>query len=47
MIVRKYLSFHILLLGLTLAFVLVSCKPSVPSKYLSPGEMEDILYDYH
>lgn len=28
-------------------FMLASCKPQVPSEYLSPGEMEDILYDYH
>ena len=27
--------------------LLLSCKPQVPSEYLSPGEMEDILYDYH
>ena len=27
--------------------VLWSCKPSVPSQYIQPGEMEDILYDYH
>ena len=30
-----------------LAFVLVSCKPTVPSEYIQPGEMEDLLYDYH
>lgn len=30
-----------------LAFVLVSCKPTVPSAYIQPGEMEDLLYDYH
>jgi len=29
-----------------LAFVLVSCKPTVPSTYIQPGEMEDLLYDY-
>ena len=23
------------------------CKPGVPSQYIQPGEMEDILYDYH
>ena len=28
-------------------FVIVGCKPSVPSEYLQPDEMEDILYDYH
>ena len=25
----------------------VSCTPSVPSQYIQPDEMEDILYDYH
>ena len=25
----------------------ISCKPGVPSEYIQPGEMEDILYDYH
>lgn len=30
-----------------LTFVLVSCKPTVPSEYIQPGEMEDLLYDYH
>ncbi len=24
-----------------------SCKPKVPGKYIQPGRMEDILYDYH
>jgi len=26
---------------------MVACTPSVPSEYIQPGEMEDILYDYH
>ncbi len=34
--------FVILSLGL-----LMACTPSVPSKYIQPGELEDILYDYH
>lgn len=25
----------------------MSCKPRVPSKYIQPGDMEDILYDFH
>lgn len=25
----------------------VSCKPTVPSRYIQPDAMEDILYDYH
>lgn len=29
------------------ALLMQSCKPSIPSKYLSKGQMEDILYDYH
>ena len=36
---------------LTLLFLalvgLLSCKPGTPSQYIQPGEMEDILYDYH
>ena len=27
--------------------MIASCKPSIPSKYLQPEEMADILYDYH
>ena len=34
-------SFFVLLLFLQ------SCKPGIPSEYLSSDEMEDILYDYH
>ena len=26
---------------------LVACTPSVPSQYIQPGDMEDLLYDYH
>lgn len=29
------------------AIFLGGCKPSVPSKYISPDDLEDILYDYH
>lgn len=35
------------LLVLTLAALVVSCKPSVPSGVIQPDEMEDLLYDYH
>ncbi len=38
----KHLATFLLLL---LSFF--SCKPSVPSIYIQPSEMEDILYDYH
>ena len=27
--------------------LLTACKPRVPSRYIQPDEMEDILYDYH
>lgn len=27
--------------------VLAACKPGTPSRYIQPGDMEDILYDYH
>lgn len=26
---------------------LLSCKPSVPSQFIQPGDMEDLLVDYH
>lgn len=35
-----------LLLLLTLVGLL-SCKPGTPPQYIQPGEMENILYDYH
>lgn len=28
-------------------YFLISCKPGVPNKYVQPGKMEDILYEYH
>ena len=30
-----------------LLVLLMACKPTVPSKYIQPGDMEDIIYDYH
>ena len=30
-----------------LLMLAVACKPTVPSQYIQPGEMENILYDYH
>lgn len=27
--------------------VIVACKPTVPSDYIQPDDMEDILFDYH
>lgn len=41
---RTYTSLFILLFTAVLFF---SCKPQVPSKYLQPDEMENILFDYH
>lgn len=35
-----------LLLLLVAVAALVSCKPGVPGKYIQPGKMADILYDY-
>lgn len=32
---------------LLVLMLVVACKPSVPSEYIQPGDMEDILYDYH
>ena len=26
---------------------MISCKPSVPSEYIQPDDMEDLIYDYH
>lgn len=37
---------NILALILTLLLI-VGCKPTVPSDYIQPDDMEDILYDYH
>ena len=30
-----------------LMLVMIGCKPTVPSEFIQPGELEDILYDYH
>ncbi len=37
---------HSLPLFLALLMV-IGCKPTVPSQYIQPDDMEDILYDYH
>lgn len=34
-------------LSVLMAFMVMGCKPSLPSGIISRGEMEDILYDYH
>lgn len=30
-----------------LVIAIIGCTPTVPSEFIQPGEMEDILYDYH
>lgn len=39
------------IVGIFMFFLLllttIGCKPGVPSKYIQPNEMEEILYDYH
>ena len=32
---------------LLILMLVVACKPTVPSEFIQPGDMEDILYDYH
>lgn len=32
---------------LLVLMLVVACKPTVPSEYIQPGDMEDILYDYY
>lgn len=39
--------FYVLFALFGAAVMLSACKPQVPSKYLQPDEMEDILFDYH
>lgn len=36
-----------LLFLFSVILLLSGCKPSVPRKFIQPGKMEDILYDYH
>lgn len=42
----KGLSLHLVIVGATVMVLLSACKPQVPSKYLQPDEMEDLMYDY-
>ena len=35
------------LIGLLALLLVMACTPTVPSQYIQPSEMEDILYDYH
>ena len=41
----KSKAIHIVLVAA--AALMVSCKPSVPSEYIQPDAMEDLIYDYH
>lgn len=34
-------------LYIVVLLMVVACKPTVPSEYIQPDEMEEILYDYH
>ena len=38
---------HAAFSGVLLAVFSVSCKPAIPSEYIQPSEMDDMLYDYH
>ena len=38
---------HSIPVFLLFAMMVVGCKPSVPSEYIQPDDLEDILYDYH
>ena len=37
---------NLLYVFIVVTMVAIGCKPSVPSRYIQPEEMEDILYDY-
>lgn len=37
---------HVLILACVLSAI-TSCKPKVPSEYIQPDDMENLLYDYH
>lgn len=39
--------FHRCFISMLAFLFLTGCKPTVPSDYIQPSEMEDILYDYH
>ena len=43
----KGLSVHLVIVGATVMLLLSACKPQVPSKYLQPDDMEDLMYDYY
>ena len=41
------LSVHLVIVGATVMVLMSACKPQVPSKYLQPDDMEDLMYDYY
>ena len=43
----KGLSVHLVIVVATVMVLLSARKPQVPSKYLQPDEMEDLMYDYY
>ena len=43
----KGLSVHLVIVGATVLVLLSACTPQVPSKYLQPDDMEDLMYDYY
>lgn len=36
-----------ILVALSVGWMVLACKPTIPSKFLQPDEMAKILYDYH
>ena len=38
---------HLIMALMTYMMLMSACKPTIPSKYLQPDEMEDLLYDYY
>ena len=43
----KIMRFNVVLMVVTMAMMIVGCKPSIPDYVIPPDKMEDILYDYH
>lgn len=41
---QRKLTYILLVLGISF---LTACRPTIPSEYIQPDEMESILYDYH
>ena len=43
----RHLRIHLVIVWATILVLMSACKPQVPSKYLQPDEMEDLMYDYY